>query len=204
MAEADGVRTILDLRNDDERRPRARRAGSAPFAAATALADPPACMERVEVALDDVADTGFWEFLRRERLDGTPLYFRPFLDRKPGRCVAAINVLAAAAPGGVVFHCSAGRDRTGLVTLLLLALADVEPEAIADDYALSAGALKSLFAAVGLPDQGPGIEADLAARGTTARGAILATLEGFDAETYLLDAGVSAASLAAIRRRLLG
>lgn len=31
--------------------------------------------------------------------------------------------------GGVLFHCGAGGDRTGLVSLLLLSLANVDPEA---------------------------------------------------------------------------
>jgi protein-tyrosine phosphatase len=205
MATAAGLRTIVDLRNDDEIRPRAgeRPAGSAPFAVAAPAAGPPASMDRVEVALDDIADTEFWQFLTRERLDGTPLYFRPFLERKPERCAAAVTALAETGPGGVLFHCWAGRDRTGLITLLLLALAGVEPEAIADDYELSAAPVKALLTAMGQPDQGPGIEADLAARDTSAADAILATLDGFDAETYLLTAGVSATSLAVIRGRLL-
>ena len=203
-----GVRTIIDLRNDDEIRPHTgqqptRAAGSAQFAVATPAASPPAWLNRVEVALDDIADTRFWRFLNGERLNGTPLYFRPFLDRKPERCAAAVTALARAAPGGVIFHCGAGRDRTGLVTLLVLALAGVEPDAIAEDYELSAEPLKDLFTAMGQQDQGPIIEAALAERGTTARGAILATLEGFDAETYLLTAGVSPDDLATIRHRLL-
>lgn len=53
-------------------------------------------MNRVEAALDDIADTAFWQFLNRERLNGTPLYFRPFLDRKPERCAAAVTALASA------------------------------------------------------------------------------------------------------------
>ena len=208
MAREGGVRTIIDLRNDDEIRPGSGQqltalAGSAQLPAPGA-AQPPTWATRVEVALDDIADTGFWQFLNRERLNGTPLYFRPFLDRKPGRCAAAVTALAAAAPGGVIFHCGAGRDRTGLVTLLLLALAGVEPNAIARDYEQSAEPLKALFTAMGQQDQGPSIDAALAERGTTAREAILATLDGFDAETYLLTAGVSPASLATIRHRLLG
>ena len=58
--------------------------------------------------------------------------------------------------------------------------------------------------AMGQPDQQPGIDAALDDRNTTARAAILATLDGFDAETYLLTAGVSRASVATIRHRLLG
>jgi protein-tyrosine phosphatase len=80
----------------------------------------------------------------------------------------------------------------------------VEPDAIARDYEQSAEPLKALFTAMGQPDQAPSIEAALADRGTTAREAILATLEGFDAETYLLTAGVNPAHLTAIRHRLLG
>src|SRR3984893_60131 len=43
--------------------------------------------------------------------------------------------VAAAARGPLLFHCVAGKDRTGLIAALLLALADVEPDAIASDYA---------------------------------------------------------------------
>ncbi len=52
-------------------------------------------MNRVEVAIDDIVDAGFWQFLNRERLNGTPLYFRPFLDGKPERCAAAVTALAS-------------------------------------------------------------------------------------------------------------
>lgn len=207
-AYAAGVRTIIDLRNEDEVRPpasgqqRTSQAGSAAFPAAQA-AVVRSSLITTEVPIDDVDDTGFWQYLNGERLNGTPLYFRPFLDRKPERCAAAITALARAKPGGVIFHCGAGRDRTGLIALLLLALAGVEPEAIADDYVLSTQAVKGLFAAVGREDEGPEIEAELARRGTTARGAILATLDGFNAHEYLLAAGVSPADLAAIEFRLV-
>jgi protein-tyrosine phosphatase len=41
----------------------------------------------------------------------------------------------AEAEGGVLFHCFAGKDRTGLVAAMLLALADVPPDHIAADFA---------------------------------------------------------------------
>src|SRR5208282_1854323 len=67
MARDAGVRTIIDLRNDDEIRPHAGQqtqlAGSAQFAAPAPAASPPTWMNRVESALDDIADTGFWQFL---------------------------------------------------------------------------------------------------------------------------------------------
>jgi len=50
---------------------------------------------------------------------------------------AVLDVIADAAAEPLLFHCVAGKDRTGLVAALLLALADVEPDAIAADYAAS-------------------------------------------------------------------
>ena len=48
-----------------------------------------------------------------------------------------LDVIADATDEPLVFHCVAGKDRTGLIAALLLALADVEPDAIAADYAAS-------------------------------------------------------------------
>ncbi|GAB2781250.1 tyrosine-protein phosphatase [Amycolatopsis magusensis] len=208
-ARAAGVRTIVDLRNDDEirRTPDSsptQLAGSAQFAASAADVLTPPGIARLEVPLDDIHDMEFWQRVNHEQLNGSPLYYRPFLQDKAQRCAVALTVLAEAGPGGVLFHCGAGRDRTGIIALLLLSLAGVEPEFIAEDYELSTHALKPLFSAMGEPDQGPMIESILAKRGTTVRAAILAVLEEFDAETYLLNAGVSARNLEGIRNRLLG
>ena len=52
-----------------------------------------------------------------------------------------LGAIASAPRGALVFHCVAGKDRTGLIAALLLALADTEPEAIARDYAMSAANL---------------------------------------------------------------
>jgi hypothetical protein len=57
---------------------------------------------------------------------------------------------------------------------------------------------------MGTEDQGPPIQSILARRGTTTRDAVLGTLAGFDAEDYLLRAGVAGADIQAIRGRLLG
>ena len=55
-----------------------------------------------------------------------------------GRNVAtAIRAVADAPEGGVVIHCAGGKDRTGLLTALLLHVAGVGIEEIAADYALS-------------------------------------------------------------------
>jgi protein tyrosine/serine phosphatase len=61
------------------------------------------------------------------------------------------NVLAAlraltAGQGAAVVHCAAGKDRTGVVCALALAVADVEPEAIVADYAQTAEVIDDLVA----------------------------------------------------------
>jgi len=38
---------------------------------------------------------------------------------------------------GCLFHCTAGKDRTGIIAAILLKLAGVKDELIADDYSLS-------------------------------------------------------------------
>ncbi|UOX92999.1 tyrosine-protein phosphatase [Amycolatopsis sp. FBCC-B4732] len=203
-----GVRTVIDLRNADEIRPTGSsltaQAGSAQFAASPAGPATPTGVDRLEVPLDDIGDVEFWQHVNRERLNGTPLYYPGFLRRKAERCAAVVKAIAHAGPGGVLFHCGGGRDRTGLIALLLLALAGVEPRAIAADYALSAEALKALYAAMGTADQEPVIQRVLADRGTTTEEAVMATLDGFDAERYLLDAGVTGGELRRVRGRLAG
>lgn len=48
-----------------------------------------------------------------------------------------LRFIAASSPGPLLFHCVAGKDRTGIVAAMMLTLADVEPDAIAYDYAAS-------------------------------------------------------------------
>lgn len=62
------------------------------------------------------------------------LYFR-MMDGK--ETMAAVLRLIAHAPGGVLFHCTAGKDRTGCVAALLLGLAGVEQSDILADYQVS-------------------------------------------------------------------
>lgn len=208
QARESGVRTVIDLRNADEIRPAetpsTAQAGSAHFAASPEGPTTPASFDRLEVPLDDIEDIEFWQHVNRQRLNGTPLYYPVFLRRKAERCAAVVKAMARSDPGGVLFHCGGGRDRTGLIALLLLALADVEPRAIAADYAMSAEALKALYAAMGTADQQPFIQGVLAERGTTTEEAVMATLDGFDVEQYLLDAGVTSRELRSVRGRLLG
>ncbi|MFB9950961.1 tyrosine-protein phosphatase [Rhizobium puerariae] len=53
--------------------------------------------------------------------------------------IAEVLATIADAPDGIVlFHCSAGKDRTGVISALLLANAGVDDTTIVEDYALTA------------------------------------------------------------------
>jgi protein-tyrosine phosphatase len=183
-----GVRTLVDLRNDSEVR-------------AWNGYRPPG-ITVLHTPLDDDGDTEFWQ--RWRHVYGTPLYYRTFLDHKAERCAAAVGAIAQAPPGGVLFHCVAGRDRTGIVALLLLALAGVAPSDIASDYELTAVRLRPLYAKLGQEDEAPLIDRRLQRENTSARQIILSTLAGIDIEAYLLGGGLSKEDLDAVRARLLG
>ena len=60
--------------------------------------------------------------------------------------LAALRTLAAGGPGAALVHCAAGKDRTGVVCALALAVADVETEAIIADYAQTAEVIDALVA----------------------------------------------------------
>ncbi|MBV2154704.1 tyrosine-protein phosphatase [Kitasatospora sp. SUK 42] len=181
-----GVRTVVDLRNIEEYKP---------------LLPLPEDVDLVRVPLDELAGPAWWE--AHGRLDGTPLALRPYLDHCPHAAAALVTAIADARPGGVVVHCGAGRDRTGLAALLLLALAGVDRAAIIEDYLLSGPNIRPLYGMLGLPDPYRRIDAALAEAGTTAEAALADTLDTLDPATYLLAAGVSPERIAAVRSRLL-
>jgi protein-tyrosine phosphatase len=184
---AHGIRTIVDLRNEDERA-LVRQDGVAV----------------VSLPLDGIdEDPAFWERWRSGPQFATPLYYRAHLERFPERSARVIAAIAAAEPGGVLVHCVGGRDRTGQIAMLLLALAAVAPEEIAADYELSAAGLARRYEALGEEDQGPALAAYLAERGTTAGDEIVSTLAALDVEATLRAGGLSEAAMAAARRRLL-
>jgi len=70
-----------------------------------------------------------------------------------GRELAQVLRTVAGAPGGVVlFHCVAGKDRTGAVAALLLAAVDVEPEEIAGDYSVSTDYIRDAYLSAHPPE----------------------------------------------------
>ena len=143
----------------------------------------------VQVAIEDVTDQEFVRQWASTELWSTPLYYQDALRRWPERHAAAISAIAKAQPGGVLFHCVRGVDRTGIIALLLLALAGVALEDMIADYLLS-------------PD--PDRDELLARQHSSVHQVISNAFEALDVANYLRMGGASEADLTAVRMRLLG
>jgi len=66
-------------------------------------------------------------------------------ERAPGAIAQAITILAAPASLPAMFHCSAGKDRTGVLAALLLGALGVPDETIVADYSLSRDAMERML-----------------------------------------------------------
>jgi protein tyrosine/serine phosphatase len=183
-----GVRAVVDLRTADER-------GRRPL---------PAGLEGFHVPVFD--DAGADELFD---VDGMEDLYSRMLELRAGAFAAAMAAVAAAPNGGVVVHCQVGKDRTGLVSAFLLALAGVADDAIAADYAASDGRVGPLVDEWIESAFEPAERARRTWLSAADRGTMLATLELLrvrfgGVEAYLRAAGSSEADLADVRRRLAG
>jgi protein-tyrosine phosphatase len=180
-----GIRTVLDLRSDGE-----------------CAADPPpqAGFDHYRISLFDHYDGD--EAYRADLLQRVAdlddaeryqLLYREALELDAGRLVQALDVLANA-DGAILFHCVGGKDRTGLLTALVLRLVGVSLDDIEDDYMQTER------------------RAQLAGRELThrflsPRGAITEVIGDLEArhgavETYLRHIGLSTDAIDRIRRKL--
>jgi protein-tyrosine phosphatase len=84
------------------------------------------------------------DFARAPGFLGTQ-YQRMLEDAAP-QIVGALTALAAPDARPAVFHCTAGKDRTGLLSALVLSLLGVPEDTVVADYALSGAAMARLRA----------------------------------------------------------
>jgi protein-tyrosine phosphatase len=120
-----GVRTILDLRNagETDRWPN-------PFAAADRVR-----YLNLTLSSNPAAPSGT---PTRQTVFALEIVYRRILDHAQAGVATVLTTLAEPAALPAMVHCMAGKDRTGLVVALLLAIAGVPYETIAEDYALTA------------------------------------------------------------------
>jgi protein-tyrosine phosphatase len=113
----------------------------------------PASLDGIEIISAPTEDHANAEFRRTcfPILD-SPEYWPHNLRILPDLVRRTLEAIADAEPG-ILIHCSAGRDRTGMITALLLADAGATPEAIANDYAESVRTMASAYSNSPTPDR---------------------------------------------------
>lgn len=63
--------------------------------------------------------------------------YRQILSQSQEKVRRVLELIAEAPEGTVVFHCAVGKDRTGVIAMLLLKICGVEDDIIIDDYKVS-------------------------------------------------------------------
>lgn len=174
-----GVKLDIDLRNGFE-------AARSP----DALEDDP----RFRYVRISLFGAGIWDWLTKTRGD----LYAEALSKHAAQFREVFHTLASQKEGAVVFHCAAGKDRTGLVSAILLSLAGADREAIVHNYALSAHYLYPT---------GDDHEAVARAIQSTPSSAIEEFLNALTyqyggARVYLLGIGVSQADVDTLTKRL--
>ncbi len=188
-----GVRTVIDLRD-----PRELEKFPNPLVAA-----PPHGVVFTNVPLVSEAN---WEALKDPAwmTEGYALMARLSHDN----IAKVVAALSDAHPGGVVVHCHAGKERTGVVAALLLSLAGVPDETVAQDWIVTDEYLQPLY------EEWLATETDAAVRAKRLEGFVTRAEHIVDVLTYvrrthgsvqeyLFAGGVTADQLDHAKRRLL-
>ncbi len=193
-----GIRRVLDLRDDSE------RSAAGTFSPTDGI--------EIEVLHLPVLDPTYeWEVtdVPRDRL--LAHRYVDILSAFGDRYAEAVRAVVDA-DGGVAFHCAVGKDRTGLLAMLLLGAVGSPKEAIVADYAASARATAvqvSWLRVLGRLGDTDVDDDDLAVGVWSARAdTMVATLGHLESEHggvegYLRSIGVGDDVLAELRARVL-
>lgn len=194
-----GVRTVIDLRHADE-----LESAASPFSTHEAV-------RYINISLFDrvtpPAPGAEGNGPRTDRL--LEIYKRALAERK--QAIRDVLAAIADAPEGVViFHCTAGKDRTGIIAALLLAVSGVDEETILADFALTGKMIAPMIAELveGARARGADIESFmplLACEPQTMRALLAHIAEGHAGiSAYLETVGLDADTQSRLKRRLLG
>ncbi len=189
-----GVHTVIDLRD-----PRELEKFPNPLAAA-----PPKGVVFINVPL---ISEGEWEAIKDpgRMAEGYVLTAR----LSHANIARAMLAVADASPGGVVVHCHAGKERTGIVAALLLSLTGIPDETVAEDWVASDAFLQPLYEEWLANETDPTIRAKRAEGFVTHAEHILDVLTHIrgsygSLEEYLLVGALTSDQIDRARRRLLG
>jgi protein tyrosine/serine phosphatase len=195
-----GIRTVVDLRQPSE------RAEDPPRDVPVGVVHTPFVRDREQAEWEELHAIG--AAAGDDYVAATREVYLALLESSGAEVAAALTAVATAPEGGVLVHCHAGKDRTGLLTALLLDLAGAERSSIAEDYALSGTLLARTLS--DWVDEAPdererGRRTRLSATPAAAMLDVLAELDARHggARRFLLEAGATGADLDRAAARLL-
>ncbi|WP_344128386.1 tyrosine-protein phosphatase [Saccharopolyspora halophila] len=181
---------VVDLREDEETKGRAH-----PLAEVTEVRRVPV-LEGLPPSAPDTPDE-------------LSAFYRRMVHRAPEKLIEVFRI-AVQAEGPVLVHCAAGKDRTGVISAMLLSAAGVRSEAIVADYARTDKNMYRVLQRLNLaPNLPPGVTEDIVADLMAAPvDAIEAVLAEFDehpdaAAGWLRSHGVPAGELNTWRAKFL-
>jgi len=188
-----GVKTVIDLRDEWEVQNYPN-----PFAYSESVS-----YLNLPLVGNNLSSNAAW---KAETQDYTALHelYAKYLDRCRPQLGAIVSAIAEST-FATLFHCHAGKDRTGSVAALLLGTAGVPAAIIAEDYALSASQIPHLINqwrenAVRHGQDMQNFERDVASNSETMlRMLDYLTRHCGSATNYLLDCGVSDSQLEHLR-----
>jgi protein-tyrosine phosphatase len=193
-----GLRTVVDLRTMGEVEQRGRFPVDALPVDYHHLPVIRETWEKWEVA-DDVDPV---EFLVQR--------YQEMLDEGASALAAALAILADPTGYPAVFHCAAGKDRTGVLAAVVLAVLGVDDDTVAADYGLSRAAMDTLveWLRVNAPDALDAMTDQPAAFLDAPPRAMHEVLALVRAEHgsmvgYVTSIGVEATTIESLRRQLL-
>jgi protein-tyrosine phosphatase len=194
-----GLRTVIDLRTGNELEERGRFPVDAHPVGYHHLSLMDVIWDRAEAPADHEPAT---EFLLTKYIG--------MIDTAGDRIVTAFEILAASDAHPAVFHCAAGKDRTGVLAGLLLSTLGVADEDVVADYALTAEVMGRMLAhwraeSQKLESPPPPAPAAFLAADPEAMAGLLALIRAEHGSTraYVRRLGVAPAVLAALDAALL-
>jgi protein tyrosine/serine phosphatase len=192
-----GVSTIVDLRGGDELEQDPPAQPPVPIVHVPFFTDDEEAWAEVEAVAEAAPSPAA----------ATRAVYLTFLERFKPNVAAGIVAVAWAPPGTVLVHCAGGKDRTGILTALLLRLAGVGHAEIAADYAISEERLRPRHDAWLAQAETEEERQRIRRISATPAEAMMGVLEELErrygsVEAYLQAAGVTTDELDRIRERL--
>ncbi|RND00382.1 tyrosine-protein phosphatase [Lysinibacillus halotolerans] len=183
-----GVKTVIDLRGEDEVELHKNPLANADFCHYYNI---PFITERVSDITISTEKVSMGDF------------YVDLLEQKNTSLKEIFNTIDQAEEGCIVFHCAAGKDRTGILAMLLLGIAGVEKKDIVSNYEVTYSNLESIqqkdnqFGKI--PREFMYSNRDYILR---AYEYILHTYQSID--QFLMEKGVEQAVISRVKKRLIG